>query len=382
METRNLKNGNLSLLGFGLMRLPVKGEYGEVDVAQGITMVDYALSKGVNYFDTAWMYHNGKAEYFAGEALSRHERSGFYLADKMPLMSLTAEADVDRIFKEQLKKCRTPYFDFYLLHNINQAHIKTAESFKVYEKLKEKQKQGLITYLGFSFHDRPELLQAVVDRYDWDFAQIQLNYVDWELQQAEKLYRILEQQSIPVHIMEPVRGGSLANLPEEVGLIFKTAAPQASPASWALRYAASLPGVQVVLSGMSTLEQVQDNVKTMSPFKPLTPEERAVIETALAAYRKAATIPCTNCRYCMDCPQGVEIPKNLGIYNNYQRAISQSNPMANFLFEMEYRLFKEAEQASNCIGCGDCKTRCPQHIDIPHWINVITELHQQCLKPN
>ncbi|MDR1985988.1 MAG: aldo/keto reductase [Treponema sp.] len=382
METRNLKNGNLSLLGFGLMRLPVKGEYGEVDFAQGITMVDYALSKGVNYFDTAWMYHNGNSEYFAGEALSRQNRSGFYLADKMPLMSLTAEEEVERIFKEQLKKCRTPYFDFYLLHNINQAHIKTVESFKVYEKLKEKQKQGLIKYLGFSFHDRPELLQAVVDRYDWDFVQIQLNYVDWELQQAETLYRILERKSIPVHIMEPVRGGSLANLPEEAALIFKAADPKASPASWSLRYAASLPGVQVVLSGMSTLEQVQDNVKTMSPFKPLTQDERVVIEKALTAYRKAATIPCTSCRYCMDCPQGVEIPKNLGIYNNYQRAVSQSNPMANFLFEMEYRLFKESEQASNCVSCGDCKTRCPQGIDIPRWIRGITELHQQCLKAN
>ncbi|MDR3114614.1 MAG: aldo/keto reductase [Treponema sp.] len=382
METRNLKNGNLSLLGFGLMRLPVKGEYGEVDLAKGIAMVDYALSKGVNYFDTAWMYHNGNSEYFAGEALSRHHRSGFYLADKMPLMSLTAEADVDRIFKEQLKKCRTPYFDFYLLHNINQAHIKTAESLKVYENLKEKQKHGLIKYLGFSFHDRPELLQAVVDRYDWDFAQIQLNYVDWELQQAETLYRILEGQSIPVHIMEPVRGGSLANLPEEAASIFKTANPEASPASWALRYAASLPGVQVVLSGMSTLEQVQDNVKTMSPFKPLSRDERVVIANALAAYRKAAAIPCTNCRYCMDCPQGVEIPKNLGIYNNYQRAISQANPMAKFSFEMEYRLFKDAEQVSHCIGCGDCTTRCPQHIDIPHWIRVIRELYESCLKRN
>ena len=382
METRNLKNGNLSLLGFGLMRLPVKAEHGAVDVAQGITMVDYALLKGVNYFDTAWMYHNGNSEYFAGEALSRHHRSGFYLADKMPLMSLTAEEDVERIFQEQLKKCRTPYFDFYLLHNINQAHIKALESFKVYEKLKEKQKQGLITHLGFSFHDRPELLQTVVDQYDWDFAQIQLNYVDWELQQAEKLYRILERKSIPVHIMEPVRGGSLANLPEDVQVIFKAADPQASPASWALRYAASLPGVQVVLSGMSTLEQVQDNVKTMSPFKPLTQDERVVIENALAAYRKAGAIPCTNCRYCMDCPQGVEIPKNLGIYNNYQRAVSQSNPMANFLFEMEYRLFKASEQASNCADCGDCKTRCPQHIDIPHWIGAIAELHEQCLKMN
>jgi predicted aldo/keto reductase-like oxidoreductase len=380
MEIRNLKNGNIGLLGFGLMRLPYTTEYGELDTTKGIEMVDFAIARGVNYFDTAWMYHNGNSEYFAGEALSRYPRSSFYLADKMPLMALNAEEDVERIFNEQLKKCRTEYFDFYLLHNINQAHMQTAESCKVYEKLKQKQKQGLIRYLGFSFHDRPELLQRVVEQYDWDFAQIQLNYVDWELQQAGKLYGILEQKNIPVCIMEPVRGGSLANLPEEARLILKAADPKASPAAWALRYAASLPGVQVVLSGMSTLEQVQDNIQTMSPFKPLTDEERGVIEKALAAYRKAAAVPCTSCRYCMDCPQGVEIPKNFGVYNNYKRAIAQSNPMAEMQFEMEYHLFKDMEHASNCIECGECKTLCPQNIDISYWMKTIRDLHEHFLK--
>ncbi|MDR1030702.1 MAG: aldo/keto reductase [Treponema sp.] len=380
MEIRNLKNGNIGLLGFGLMRLPCTGDYGDVDTAKGIEMVDFALAQGVNYFDTAWMYHNGNSEYFAGEALSRYPRNRFYLADKMPLMALKAEEDVERIFNEQLKKCRTDYFDFYLLHNINQAHIQTVTSLKVYEKLKQKQEQGLINYLGFSFHDRPELLQRVVEQYDWDFAQIQLNYVDWELQQAGKLYGILEQKNIPVCIMEPIRGGSLANLPEEAAGILKAADPQASLAAWALRYAASLPGVQVVLSGMSTLEQVQDNVQTMSPLKPLTDEERGVIEKALTAYRKAGAVPCTSCRYCMDCPQGVEIPKNLGVYNNYKRATAQSNPMAKMHFEMEYGFFKDAERASNCIACGACKTLCPQHIDIPHWMKTIGELYEHGLK--
>jgi predicted aldo/keto reductase-like oxidoreductase len=362
------------------MRLPLTGAYGEVDTGQGMAMVDYALSQGVNYFDTAWMYHNGHSETFAGAALSRRPRSAFYLADKMPLMSLPTEAEVDRIFTEQLRKCQTPYFDFYLLHNINTEHLKTAEAFKVYEKLKAKQRSGLIRYLGFSFHDRPELLQTVVDRYDWDFAQIQLNYVDWELQQAETLYHILERKEIPVHIMEPLRGGALANLPEDVREVFTAADGEASPASWALRFAASLPGVQVVLSGMSSLEQVKDNVKTMSPFKPLTAEERAVIEKALAAYRKASAIPCTNCRYCMDCPQGVEIPKNIGVYNNYQRALARGNPMAKFSFTMEYGLFKSSEQAAHCVRCGDCAARCPQHIDIPRWIRAIADLHEGCVK--
>ncbi|MDR1363873.1 MAG: aldo/keto reductase [Spirochaetaceae bacterium] len=379
MEMRNLKNGKISLLGFGLMRLPCKTGFGEVDIDKGIEMVDYALAHGVNYFDTAWMYHEGNSERFAGEALSRHDRSAFFLADKMPLVSVSAEEDVERIFNEQLKKCRTDYFDFYLLHNINQAHFKTMETFAVYEKLKAKQERGLIKHLGFSFHERPELMRQVIGRYDWDFAQIQLNYVDWELQQAGTLYEMLAQKNIPVNIMEPVRGGALANLPDEAAALFKAANPAASPASWALRYAASLPGVQVVLSGMSTLEQVQDNVETMSAFTLLTDDERGVIEAVLNAYRKAATVPCTSCRYCMDCPSGVEIPKNLAVYNNYS-AHAESNPMAGMIFEMEYSLFKEEERAANCVECGECKTRCPQHIDIPRWLKTISGLHEQFVK--
>jgi predicted aldo/keto reductase-like oxidoreductase len=377
MEKRNLKNGEISLLGFGFMRLPCKGGHGEIDSVQATEMVDFALDQGVNYFDTAYMYHEGNSETFAGEALSRHKRSDFYLATKMPLMTIKTQDDVERIFNEQLEKCKTGYFDFYLLHNINHAHLPIAEKNKVYEQLKEKQKQGLIRHLGFSFHDRPDLLRRVTDKYDWDFAQIQLNYLDWEIQNAKELYEILVSKDIPVNIMEPVRGGTLAKLCDASVGIFREADPKASPASWAIRYAASLPQVQVVLSGMTSLDQVKDNVNTMSPLRPLSKEDYQVIEKALTAYRNSASVPCTSCRYCMDCPQGVEIPKNLAVYNNYQTALANKHPMANFLFMSEYRLQSEKEQASSCVACGQCEGRCPQSINISHWMEVIKNLHGQ-----
>jgi predicted aldo/keto reductase-like oxidoreductase len=295
----------------------------------------------------------------------------------MPLMAIQTEADVERIFNEQLKKCKTGYFDFYLLHNINQSYLPAAEQNKVYEQLKEKQRQGLIRRLGFSFHDRPELLHRVVEKYDWDFAQIQLNYLDWELQNAKEQYEILTQKNIPVNVMEPVRGGTLAKLCAASIKILSEADPKASPASWAVRYAASLSNVQVVLSGMSSMEQLKDNIATMNPLKPLTEREYEIIEKALAAFRGSATVPCTSCRYCMDCPEGVEIPKNLAVYNNYQTALADKHPMAAFLFEMEYRLLGEKEQAASCVACGQCSSRCPQHIEIPRWMEAIRKLHDQ-----
>ncbi|MDR0390144.1 MAG: aldo/keto reductase [Spirochaetaceae bacterium] len=376
MEKRKLKNGELSLLGFGLMRLPCKEASQEIDVKAAMEMVDYALDQGVNYFDTAYMYHEKKSDDFAGEALSRHKRTSYNLATKMPLMALKTEADVERIFNEQLKKCKTEYFDFYLLHNINEDHLRIAESCKVYEQLKKKQEQGLIKHLGFSFHDRPGLLKKVVEKYDWEFAQIQLNYLDWELQNAKEQYEILADKDIPVNVMEPVRGGTLAKLCDTAVQILHEANPNASAASWAIRYAASLPKVQVVLSGMSNMEQVRDNVRTMSPFTPLSDADYKLIEKALAAYRKAASVPCTSCRYCMDCPGGVEIPKNLAVYNNYQVALANKHPMANFLFQAEYRILGETQLASSCTGCEQCKSRCPQHIDIPHWMGEISRLQK------
>ncbi|MDR1899963.1 MAG: aldo/keto reductase [Treponema sp.] len=380
METRVFKKTGeaISLLGFGCMRLPLKEGGGqEIDKVRAQEMVDYAISRGINYFDTAHMYHEGMSEPFTGEALSKHDRGRFNLATKMPLAFIKSAADVERIFQEQLEKCRVEYFDFYLLHNINQEHLAVAEACGVYEQLKEKQWQGKIRHLGFSFHDRPDLLDTVTRRYDWDFAQIQLNYLDWELQNAKEQYHILESRGIPVVVMEPVRGGALASLCEESLAIFRAAAPEASPASWALRFAASLPGVMTVLSGMSSLDQMRDNVETMERFKPLGPEEYRVIEKALAAFRRSATVPCTACRYCMDCPEGIDIPKVLGIYNNYLMAEANRHPMSGFLFDMEYKILGEEKQARHCAECGQCSGRCPQRIDVPRWMGLIDGLYNE-----
>jgi predicted aldo/keto reductase-like oxidoreductase len=297
----------------------------------------------------------------------------------MPLMMLKQEEDVERIFEEQLKKCRVDYFDYYLLHNINRAHFKIAENLKVYEKLKEKQRQGKIRHLGFSFHDTPEILAKVVGNYDWEFAQIQLNYLDWDQQHAKDQYEILESHGIPVNVMEPVRGGSLADLGSEAGAIFKAANPKASIPSWAIRFAASLPGVQVVLSGMTAMEHVHDNVATMENFKPLSDAERETLTKAVLAYRTAGAVPCTGCRYCMDCPQGVDIPQNLAVYNNYLFKKVRNMPGYSFGFNMEYDRIGEEKQSHNCVACRQCEEKCPQHIEISRQMELIQEAHKMAV---
>jgi predicted aldo/keto reductase-like oxidoreductase len=375
MEKRLIKKSGeeLSLLGFGLMRLPLKQGSRDIDKDLALRMVDYAKNKGVNYFDTAYMYHEGNSELFAGEALSRYDRSSYKLATKMPLMIVRQEADVERIFEEQLTKCRVDYFDYYLLHGVGRGSLKLIEDLKIYEKLKEKQRQGKLRHLGFSFHDSPDILAQLVGKYDWDFAQIQLNYLDWDQQDAKGQYGILESHGIPVTVMEPVRGGALADLGAEAEAVFKAADPKASIPSWAIRFVGSLPGVQVVLSGMSTMEQVVDNVATMENFKPLSDAEREVITKAVLAYRTAGAIPCTGCRYCMECPQGVDIPLNLAVYNSYLFKKERNMPGYNFGFNMEYGRIGEEKKAHNCVACRQCEEKCPQHIEISRQMELIQE---------
>jgi predicted aldo/keto reductase-like oxidoreductase len=380
METRKYKDSNefISLLGFGCMRLPLKGNgEGDIDKEKAQEMVDYAISYGINYFDSAYMYHEGKSELFIGEALAKYPRNSFNLATKMPVMFVHSEADVERIFQEQLKRCRVDYFDFYLLHNLSGSHLKMVEDHHIYEQIKEKQRQGKIRHLGFSFHDRPEILAKIIQKYDWDFAQIQLNYMDWELQDAKQQYKLLNDKGIQVVVMEPVRGGALATLSEKSLEIFTEENPHVSPASWALRFAASLPGVMTVLSGMSNITQMEDNIQTIANFQPLSQHEYAVIENALAAYRMSATIPCTACRYCMDCPEGIDIPKVLAVYNNYLIGKSNNRRMNDFVFEMEYELLGADKQAHHCVKCNQCAVQCPQHIDIPQWMETIAAFAQK-----
>jgi predicted aldo/keto reductase-like oxidoreductase len=380
MEKRRYKNSEefISLLGFGNMRLPLKegGTSKDIDIKRAEEMIDYAYAQGVNYFDTAYMYHEGASESFIGQALSKYDRKSFNLATKMPLVFIKEQGDVDKFFNEQLAKCKVDYFDFYLLHNINRTHQSINEQFKVYEYLNKKKQEGYIRHLGFSFHDTPDVLSRVVNAYDWDFTQIQLNYMDWDLQQAERQREILKNAGIPIVVMEPVRGGALATLCEKSVEIFKKADPNVSVASWALRFAASIPEVLVVLSGMSAIEQVKDNIATIANFKPIGEPEQKVIDQALAAFRASGTIPCTACRYCMDCPEGVDIPRVLAVYNNFRISQAGNPNPAKFFFDMQYNVLGEEKFASHCIACGKCAAKCPQHIDIPHWMEVIDTYHK------
>ena len=365
---RFYKNTKLSvpLLGFGMMRLPrLAPDKPEIDTASAARMVARAMEAGVNYFDTAYFYHNGLSEKCAGEVLSKYPRDSFYLADKMPVRSLKKEEDIERIWNEQLAKCQVDYFDFYLVHNINRDRWETTKNLHVYEFLQKQQAAGKIRKLGFSFHDEPEVLQEVAAAHPWDFAQIQLNYLDWTIYHSREQYEILTKLGIPVVVMEPLRGGALANLNPDATAALRAANPAASTASWAMRYAASLPNVMCVLSGMTLDEHLEDNIKTFTDFKPLSDAEREAIEKALAAYRKSAVAPCTECRYCAPCPVGVDIPRVFGLYNQYKTSGNKGH------FRMIYDRMAPSSKASACVACGVCLKKCPQKIQIPETLRKI-----------
>lgn len=356
----------ISLLGFGCMRLPLRSEdTKDIDEPSAEAMIDYAYRRGVNYFDTAYVYHGELSEPFIGRVLSKYPRESFKLATKMPVWLLEKEGDAERCFKEQLERCKVDYFDFYLVHSLNAERIEHIERLKLYDYLSREKERGRIRNLGFSFHDAPDLLRGLIARHKWDFAQIQLNYLDWEVQDAKLAYEILTENNLPVIVMEPIRGGALANLPEASRVILAEKDAGASPASWAMRFAASLPNVLTVLSGMSTMEQVEDNVKTMSDFKPLTEEERKTLERSLVEYRKTGAIPCTGCRYCMDCPAGVDIPSNFAIYSQYKITGIKMH------MEIQYMTLGQAKQARNCVSCGQCVPLCPQFINIPEELKKV-----------
>ena len=387
MEYRDWKGKKISLLGFGNMRLPLRSEKAtDIDRETALRMIDEAYRNGVNYFDTAYPYHEGESERFVGEALQRYPRESFYLADKMPTWLIGSIADGERIFREQLEKCRVDYFDFYLCHAVGQ----TADDFeKAYLKtgmldvLKDYKAQGKIRSLGFSFHGSPERLEEILKASEWDFVQLQINYLDWTLQQAERQYRLAEKYGLPVIVMEPVRGGALHRLCPEAEKILKQSSSE-SCASWALRYAASLPNVLTVLSGMTEPEQVADNLATFRNFRPLNGEERKIVEKAKEAYLKTGIIPCTGCRYCMDCPFGVDIPEVFRVYN--ECATTLSLPLSfhshRFIdkdakkFAEAYEKIPEIKRAEHCRSCNRCTRHCPQHIDIPVKMKEIAEIYR------
>lgn len=369
--TVNNKLEDVSLLGFGCMRFPTIN--GEIDKELSRKMMMYALENGVNYIDTAYPYHDGKSELFVSEVIKDLDRDSFFLADKLPIWDCHTKEDVDRIFHEQLQKCGVDYFDFYLIHAVNKGRIKQIEDLELLKTLEQYKSEGKIKNIGFSFHDDLEAFKAWVDLYDWDFVQIQLNYMDINHQQGIEGYDILTEKGIPVIVMEPVKGGSLAKFNPQVEQILLDYNAENSIASWAFRWVGSLPNVKVILSGMSTFEQVEDNVKTFSNFLPLNNEEQELIAQARDKILNLTKVDCTSCNYCMPCPHGVNIPGNFRIYNHH--SMYNNDRYVNWSVG---NLEQNQAFADQCIDCGECLPKCPQHIEIP------TELAEfsQYLKDN
>ena len=368
MLQNTFRDLTLPLLGFGTMRLPTLPD-GTIDEEKTAEMVDYAMAHGVNYFDTAMPYHSGESETVIGRILSRYDRSSFYLADKYPGHQIRSSYDPAATFEEQLRKCGVEYFDFYLLHNVYENSMKTYldPRWGIIEYFKEQRRLGRIRHLGFSSHCRPEHLREFLDACgeDMEFCQIQLNWLDWTLQNAKTQYEMLAERNIPVWVMEPVRGGALARLPEESVARLKDLRPEESVPAWSFRFLQGLPNVKMILSGMSDLAQMEDNVKTFQTLNPLSEEEFNLL-LELAEPMKSA-IPCTSCRYCCDgCPQKIDIPVLLALYNSFCITPHLTIPMAVESFPADRR-------PAACIGCGKCAQICPQGIDIPGALKAFAE---------
>ena len=350
-------------LGFGLMRLPMIGD--EVDIEQTKQMVDMFLEKGFTYFDTAYGYLNGKSEAAIKKALvERYPRESYQLATKLPAWAgpKTAEEAQQMLFTS-LERTGAGYFDFYLLHNLGDTRTQSFDDFGIWDFLAEQKQKGLIKHLGFSMHDTAEKLDEVLTKHpEMEFVQLQINYADWESPtvQSRKCYEVARKHGKPVIIMEPVKGGSLASLPAPIEKIFKDADPEASLPSWAIRFAASLDGLVTVLSGMSTLSQMEDNLSFMEDFKPLDDAERAVVDKARAALDALPQIPCTACQYCVKgCPMSINIPGVFKAMNNQLVYGNRKGALGNFAFAT-----RQGGKPSQCIACGQCEGACPQHIGI------------------
>ena len=371
MIYNNFKGKSISALGFGTMRLPtVDGDNAKIDQAKVNEMFDYAIAHGVNYFDTAWGYHSGMSEISVGEALKRHKRDEFYLATKFPGYDVSNMGKAPEIFARQLEKCQVEYFDFYLVHNVCEANIEyyLDPKYKTVEYLLEEKKNGRIKHLGFSTHATFENFKRFLDMYGevMEFCQIQLNYLDYEFQDAKAKIEYLRELNIPVWVMEPVRGGRLANLSEgELNDLHKIRDNESAPAL-AFRFVQSIPDVTVTLSGMSNFEQVKENIETYKKSKPFNADE---MQKILSLGKKMTEcVPCTSCRYCTEyCPQGLDIPKLISLYNE------QVFSGGGFIVSMSLGSLPEDKRPSACIGCGACQAVCPQNIKIPEIFSDFVE---------
>ena len=364
MIYKDFQQEKLSALGMGAMRLPViDGDDANIDEAAAAEMVDYAMKHGVNYYDTAWGYHSGQSELVLGRALQKYPRESFYLADKFPGYDLSNMDKVERIFEEQLKKCGVEYFDFYLFHNVCEMNIDAYldPQYGIYEYLMKQKRAGRIRHLGFSAHGSCEVMQHFLDAYgrDMEFCQIQLNYLDWDFQQAKEKVRMLQERHIPIWVMEPLRGGKLASLEKDKEETLKKLRPKESAAAWAFRFLQTVPGVTVTLSGMSNLEQLEKNLRTFETEEPLTPQELETLLGIAGEMTGKIALPCTACRYCVShCPQGLDIPTLLSLYNEH------SFTEGGFIAPMALSAIDEEKRPGACIGCRSCEAVCPQQIRI------------------
>ena len=365
MIYRNFQDLKLSALGMGAMRLPViNGDDARVDEARTEEMIDYAMSQGINYYDTAWGYHNGNSELTVGRALHKYPRDSFFLADKFPGYDLSNMDKVEEIFEEQLKKCQVEYFDFYLFHNVCEMNIDAYlnPKYGIYDYLIEQKKAGRIRHLGFSAHGSYEVVKRFLDAYgrDMEFCQLQFNYLDWKFQGGKEKVKLLKEWNIPVWVMEPLRGGRLAVLAEKDEAALKELRPDEKIPAWAFRFLQSVPSVTMVLSGMSSMEQLQENIRTYSEDKPLNEKEMETLLAIADGMLEKKILPCTSCHYCVShCPQELDIPELLALYNEH------CFTEGGFIAPMALSSYPKEKLPSACIGCGSCQAVCPQQIDIP-----------------
>lgn len=351
------KDIETSLLGYGCMRFTTKD--GEIEEEKAMELIDIAYKNGVNYFDTAYPYTNKKNETFVGKALKRYPRDSFYLATKFSLFCFETKEDALKSLDNQLKALQTDYVDFYLVHAMNKKTLERLIEWDLMKEIVEWKKQGKIKHIGFSFHDSYEVFKEILDYYDWEFVQLQLNYIDVDIQQGLQGYKDLEDRHIPVVVMEPVKGGKLANFNPEISSLL-TSTSNASLSSWALRWVGTLPGVRVVLSGMNELEQVQDNLNTFKNFKPLNASELELIDSVKTKLKSVTKVGCTGCKYCLPCPQDVSIPFIFHLYNDYAMYKNEK------YIENNYKdLVANKKDISKCVSCGACITKCPQGINPP-----------------
>ncbi len=374
MITKDFQGKKISALGMGAMRLPVlDGDESKIDQTATEEMVAYAMEQGVNYYDTAWGYHNGNSELAMGKALSKYPRESFYLASKFPGYDLANMPKVKEIFEKQLEKCQVEYFDFYLIHNVCEMNIDeylNEEKYGILAYLLEQKTNGRIKHLGFSLHGSYDVTKRFLAAYGehMEFGQVQLNYVDWTFQDAKKQVELLRSYHLPVWVMEPLRGGKLAKLASADEEKLQTLRPEESIPAWAFRFIQSIPDVVVTLSGMSNFTQLKENIATFAADKPLNDAEMKTL-LDIADGMLGNTLPCTACRYCTShCPQGLDIPMLLDLYNEH------SFTGGGFIAPMALSAVPEDKHPAACIGCGSCEQVCPQQIKIAQAMSNFTEL--------